>query len=257
MGLFSVVLPFLFFFSFLQECSPSVKVSASLSFPASLCPQPLCVWGSTKHILFTKIFIQHIFENFNLTVRFSAGFEYQAALFRTGDSRVLLFTDAFSSPTKVNEIRRLLLLCWFNLEGSFAPALGFQVFFCRLSLLLTTLYWTLKCFVFTFAWFLLVVQSGAIVKYKVPWESYFPFIWNFAVVLEGRGDHEEGKAPKWWKAAEMMRVCLWAGQVHCRQLPESDMAQNMPAFQSIYLSTSVGSEILTIIPGIHLNSNSI
>lgn len=121
--------------------------------------------------------------------------------------------------------------------------------FCRLSLL-TTLYWTLSVLCLPL-WFLLWwVQSGDYSKYKVPWESYFPFI----ICSQFLGEETMGEG----KAREV--ISRWSRKLFCEQgkyimgsCLESDMKHTEHAcIQSIYLSTSVGSEILTI-PGIHLN----
>lgn len=146
----------LFFFLFRRMALPlseSVCISLSLFLPPSVLSLPVRV-GIQTHTLLQRYFIQHIFWKLptNKWLVLSRVFEYQAALFpeletpRVNYSSWYVFITS-SWEYKWDQASFTSVLIQFGRQ--LLPALGFQVFFCRLSLL-TTLYWTLKCFVFTF-----------------------------------------------------------------------------------------------------------
>lgn len=99
------------------------------------------------------------------------------------------------------------------------------------------------------------MQPGDYPKYKVSWESLFLFIWNFVASFQ-----EEEETMGEGKSAEVMKsswsdesVFVSRGKYFVGSCLESDLGSPKHAWiQSVYLSTSVGSGILTV-TDIHLN----
>lgn len=253
-GLFSV-----FFFSLPKDSSPCVKVSAS---PVSSC-LPLSsasrACGHTHTHSSQKIFYttRILKTSTNKWLRFSAEFEYQAALFSELETPRVNYSYWYVFITSSWEYRwdqASFTSVLIQFGRQLLPALVLQVFS------VGSLCWQLciepLSVLCLHLWFLLWwVQSGDYSKYKVSWESLFLFIWNCVASFQ-----EEEETMGEGKSAEVMKsswsdesVFVSRGKYIVGSCLESDLGSPKHAWiQSIYLATSVGSGILTI-TDIHLN----